>query len=177
MRLFRWLFLATLSLVLMVQLRLIDGALTSPDTPWGIVGFELAFTRERAAAIIAVWRSMSVTESALVSLGVDVVFLLVYPFMFRCLVQLLRRDDGSGFQRLGASLAAAVLACIPLDALENALLWRELVAGASTPLAVTAGVAASLKFLLVVVTAAWCGAALIRRFARGDGRKTAGTES
>lgn len=163
MRLFRWLFLATLSLVLMVQLRLIDGALASPDTPWGILGFELAFTRERAAAIIAVWASMGVTESALVSLGVDVVFLLVYPFMFRCLVQLLRRDDSSGFQRLGASLAAAVLACIPLDALENALLWRELVAGASTPLAVTAGVAASIKFLLVLVTAVWCVGALSKR--------------
>ncbi|MEN9592463.1 MAG: hypothetical protein RJA21_930, partial [Gemmatimonadota bacterium] len=51
MRFFGWLFLATLSLVLMVQLRLIDGALASPDTPWGIVGFELAFTRDRAAAI------------------------------------------------------------------------------------------------------------------------------
>jgi hypothetical protein len=163
MRLLKWLFLATLSLVLMVQLRLIDGALTSPDTPWGIVGFELAFTRDRATAIIAVWRSMGVTESALVSLGVDVAFLLVYPFMFRSLVQLLRRDDGSSYQRVGARLAAAVLACIPLDALENALLWRELVAGASTPLALAVGLAASIKFLLVLVTAAWCVGALVKR--------------
>lgn len=177
MRFFGWLFLATLSLVLMVQLRLIDGALASPDTPWGMVGFELAFTRERAAAMIAVWRSMGVTESALVSLGVDVVFLLVYPFMFRRLLQLLRRDDGSTFQRIGEWLATAVLVCIPLDALENALLWRMLDAGASTPLAMAAGVAASLKFLLVVVTAAWCGAALIRRFAQGDWRKAVGTDS
>jgi hypothetical protein len=163
MRFFGWLFLATLSLVLMVQLRLIDGALTSLDTPWGIVGFELAFTRDRAAAIIAVWRSMGVTESALVSLGVDVAFLLVYPFMFRCLVQLLRCDDGSAFQRLGPPLSAAVLVCIPLDAIENALLWRELVAGASTPLALAAGVAASSKFLLLLVTAAWCVGALPKR--------------
>jgi hypothetical protein len=177
MRFFGWLFLATLSLVLMVQLRLIDGALASPDTPWGIVGFELAFTRERAAAMIAVWRSMGVTESALVSLGVDVVFLVVYPFMFRRLVLLLRRDDGSGFQQLGVRLSAAVLVCIPLDALENALLWRMLDAGASTPLALAAGVAASLKFLLVVVTAAWCGAALMRRFARGGWRSAVGTDS
>jgi hypothetical protein len=177
MRFFGWLFLATLSLVLMVQLRLIDGALASPDTPWGIVGFELAFTRDRAAAIIAVWRSMGVTDNALVSLGVDVAFLLVYPFMFRSLVQLLRRDDGSTFQRLGPPLSAAVLVCVPLDAIENALLWRELVAGASMPLAAAAGVAASLKFLLVVVTAAWCGAALIRRFAQSTGRKAVGTDS
>lgn len=71
MRFFGWLFLATLSLVLMVQLRLIDGALTSPDTPWGIVGFELAFTQVRAAEMLRVWDSMGVRESALVSLGVD----------------------------------------------------------------------------------------------------------
>ena len=163
MRLLQWLFLATLSLVLLVQLRLIDGALTSPDTPWGIVGFELAFTRDRAAAMIVVWRSMGVTESALVSLGVDVAFLLVYPFMFRSLVQLLRRDDGSEFQRGGARLASLVLACIPLDALENALLWRMLASGASTPLALVAGVAATAKFLLILATVAWCAGALVRR--------------
>ncbi len=163
MRFFGWLFLATLSLVLMVQLRLTDGALMSPETPWGIVGFELAFTQVRAAEIMSTWRSMGVTETALVSLGVDVAFLLVYPFMFRGLVQLLRRDDGSDFQRVGARLAFAVLLCIPLDALENAVLWRELVAGASTPLAVTAGLAASLKFLLVLLTAAWCVGALVTR--------------
>jgi hypothetical protein len=163
MRVLRWLFLATLSLVLLVQLRLIDGALTSPDTPWGIVGFELAFTSTRATAIMAVWRSMGVTDNALVSLGVDVAFLLVYPFMFRSLVQLLQRGDGSAFQRFGARLSAAVLACIPLDALENALLWRELAAGASTPLALAAGMAASIKFLLVFVTAAWCVGALVQR--------------
>jgi hypothetical protein len=163
MRVLRWLFLATLSLVLLVQLRLIDGALTSPETPWGIVGFELAFTEGRATGMLSVWQSMGVTDSALVSLGVDVVFLLAYPFMFRSLVQLLRRDDGSGFQRLGARLSSAVLLCIPLDALENALLWRELAAGASTPLALTAGMAASIKFLLILVTAAWCVGALSKR--------------
>lgn len=163
MRFFGWLFLATLSLVLMVQLRLIDGALTSPDTPWGIVGFELAFTQVRAAEMLRVWDSMGVRESALVSLGVDVAFLLVYPFMLRGLVRLLQRSDGSDFQRIGARLAGAVLVCIPLDALENALLWRELVAGASTPLALVAGVAASIKFLLVLLTAAWCVGALVTR--------------
>lgn len=163
MRLLGWLFLATLSLVLMVQLRLADGALTSPETPWGIVGFELAFTQVRAAEIMRVWRSMGVIENARVSLGVDVAFLLVYPFMFRGLMQLLRRDDGSTFQRVGGQLASAVLVCIPLDALENALLWRMLVAGASTPLALVAGVAATIKFLLVLITAAWCAGALFRR--------------
>ena len=163
MRFFGWLFLATLSLVLLIQLRLIDGALTSPETPGGIVGFELAFTEARAAAMMNVWRSLGVTETALVSLGVDVAFLLVYPFMLRGLVQLLRRNDGSDFQRIGGRLTAAVLVCIPLDALENALLWRELVAGASTPLALVAGVAASIKFLLVLLSVAWCVGALVTR--------------
>lgn len=163
MRLLRWLFLTTLSLVLMIQLRLIDGGLTSPETPGGIVGFELAFTQTRAAEMMRVWSSMGVTEMALVSLGVDVAFLLVYPFMFRSLIQLLQRKDGSRFQRIGATLSVAVLTCIPLDALENVLLWRMLAVGASTPWALIAGVAASIKFLLVFVTAGWCAGALLQR--------------
>lgn len=163
MRFLRWLFLATLSLVLLIQLRLADSALTSPETPWGIVGFELAFTQLRAAEILSAWSLMGVTENARVSLGVDVAFLLAYPFMCRELVLLLCRNDSSHFHRMGARLAIAVLACIPLDALENALLWHMLNAGASTPLALMAGVAASSKFLLVFVTAAWCVGALFRR--------------
>ena len=163
MRLLGWLFRATLSLVLMVQLRLADSALSSPETPLGIVGFGLAFTELRAAEIISVWRSMGVIENARVSLGVDVAFLLVYPFMLRGLVHLLQRDDGSSVERVGGWFASAVLLCIPLDALENAALWRMLVAGASPSLALIAGIAATSKFLLVLLTAAWCAGALFRR--------------
>lgn len=163
MRFFGWLFLATLSLILLIQLSLADLALRSPETPWGMVGFALAFTPDRAGAIIEVWRGRGVTENALVILGLDVAFLLVYPFMLRGLVHLLRRDQASATERRGARLSTVVLLCIPLDALENATLWRMLVAGASAPLALVAGIAATIKFLLVLMTVAWCVGALVRR--------------
>jgi hypothetical protein len=162
-RLLRWLFFASLSVIMLLQLRGMDGKLITPDTPYGIVGYELAFTAVRADAIIAVWRSMDVIEAVKVSLGFDVFFLLVYPWFFRTSVQLLRRDDGTTFQGVGQTLAGAVLACLPLDALENALLWRMLDQGASPPLTVIAGLAAALKFLLVLATGLWCLVALSRR--------------
>ncbi len=154
MRLFTWLFLASLSLVLMVQLQLIDAPLRSPETPYGIVGLELAFTAARAARMLAVWKSMDVLEAALVGIGVDLVFMVVYPFMLRSWVTLLRGDS---------RVCRAVLVCIPLDAIENFALWRMIDSGASTSMALLAGIAASLKFVLLLLTVAYCVGVLFRR--------------
>ena len=164
-----WLFFATLSLILLLQLRGIDAPLVTDVTPWGIVSYELAFTTARAQAMLDTWRIAGVTESARVSLGVDVGFLLVYPWFFRWSVALLRRPGfstpGTTFDRLGATLRTAVLGCIGLDALENWLLWRMIEDGASQPAAMLAGLSASAKFLLVLATTLWCLVAISRRFA------------
>lgn len=165
-RLLTWLFFATLSLILLLQLRGIDGAL-SAVTPGGIVAYELAFTAERARAILDVWRIADVTETARVSLGVDVGFLLVYPWFFWWSVRLLRAPrfgaSGSRWHRAGGVLGTAVLACTPLDALENWCLWRMIETGATPTMAALAGTAATLKFLLVLTTALWCLAVLSKR--------------
>lgn len=166
-RLLTWLFFATLSLILLLQLRGIDGPL-SAVTPGGILAYELAFTADRAKAILDVWRIAGVTESARVSLGVDVGFLLVYPWFFWLSVRLLRIPrfvvTGSTMDRAGAVLGLAVLVCTPLDAFENWALWRMIEDGPRGTLAMLAGVAASAKFVLVLATALWCLVALSRRF-------------
>lgn len=166
-RLLIWLFFATLSLILLLQLRGIDAPLAAV-TPGGILAYELSFTAERARAILEVWRIAGVTESARVSLGVDVGFLLVYPWFFRHSVQLLRTPrfvmDGGRMHRVGGILGLVVLACTPLDLLENWALWQQIEHGASGTLAALAGGAASLKFALVLVTTLWCLVALSRRF-------------
>lgn len=165
-RLFAWLFFATLSLILLLQLRGIDAPL-SAVTPGGIVAYELAFTAQRAREILDLWKISGVTESARVSLGVDVGFLLVYPWFFRWSIQLLRRprfsDAGTTLDTVGVKLGTAVLACIPLDGLENWCLWRMIENGPSTSMAALAGVSASLKFLLVFAATLWCLTALSRR--------------
>jgi hypothetical protein len=168
----RWLFLATLSAILLLQLRGLDEPLRTPDTPQGIVGFELAATRTEAARMLAAWRSAGVLEAAKVSLGVDMGFLLAYPFFLRSTVGLLRRRVRAGrLARGGDLLARAVLACIPLDLVENLLLWRMVDGGATAWGAGAAAACAGVKFLLVAAAAGWSLVALV---ARWRGRRPVG---
>jgi hypothetical protein len=163
----RWLFFASLSIILLLQLRGLDSTLISPETPYGIVGYELAFTASRAQGILSAWRGMDVLETVRVSLGLDVAFLLVYPWLFRTSAQLLRKHNGTGFDRLGGWLALWVLACTPLDLTENLVLWRMLETGVTSWGAALAGTVATIKFLLVLAAGLWCLVALSRRFAQG----------
>ena len=50
MRIFTWLFFVTLSAILMLQLRGFDSDLHTPDTPHGIVGYELAWSARKRPA-------------------------------------------------------------------------------------------------------------------------------
>lgn len=164
MRHFAWLFSATLSAILLLQLRGLDAPLHTTGTPWGMVGFELAFTAARAQAMIDAWRAVDAIETARVGLGVDMGFLLAYPWFFRLSISLLRRPAAdNAMDRLGAWLARAILACIPLDAIENVALWQQVSHEASAGLAALAGIAATLKFLLLLLAGAWCLAELGRR--------------
>lgn len=170
MRIFGWLFLATLSLVLMVQLTFLGRPLHVPEAPAGIVSFELAFTPERAAAIADAWRKEGVLETARVSLGLDVVFLLIYPAFFALSVGLLRtavqryapHSTTPRVHDLGRPLMWLVLLCTPLDALENYLLWQILAEGATPARTLLAGTAATIKFLLVATALVWCLIAVAR---------------
>jgi hypothetical protein len=165
MRLLTWLFFATLSLILMLQLRGFDETLRTADTPRGIVGYELAWSAAQSSTYLDAWRSADALETAKISLGIDFAFLLAYPLMFATGVALLVRLPTTGtFDRVGAVLRRAVLLCIPLDATENVALWRMIDHGASESLAHLAAVCASIKFLLVIATALWCIAAIFRRF-------------
>ncbi len=169
MRFFGWLFLATLSMVLMLQLRTLDSGLRTQDTPRGIIGYELAFSRDRAELILETWRNHGVLETARVSLGLDVAFLLVYPIFLAMSVQSLLSAPwmvNPVFSRMGRALGWGILLCIPLDALENVLLWQMISSGASGGRALLAGIAATAKFLLVITTAVWSLMALGRRWIR-----------
>ena len=168
-----WLFFATLSAILMLQLRGFDSALRIEGAPGGIVGYELAWSAARASTYLSTWDAASVLETAKVSLGVDFVFLIAYPLMFYTGAALLLRTPPTGaFDRFGAVARRAVLLCIPLDAAENLLLWRMIDHGASDTLAHLATICASVKFLLVLVVALWCLAAVVRRLTTRSGVRT-----
>ena len=158
----RWLFLATLSAILLLQLRGLDEPLRTPETPRGIVGFELAGTRAEADRMLGAWRTAGVLEAAKVSLGVDMGFLLAYPFFLRSTVGLLRRRVRPGrLARGGDWLARAVLVCGPLDLAESLLLWRMVDGGATAWGAGAAAACPGVKFLLVAAAAGWSLLALV----------------
>ncbi len=172
MRFFRWLFPATLTLVMLLQLNSMDTALRTPETPWGMIGYQLAFTPERAAGMLGVWKSRDLFETLRVSLGFDGIFLVVYPLFLSISVKGLLGSTRLAARRMlirsGGVLRWLVLLCIPLDATENVLLWLMMDSTPGTAFTLSAGVMASGKFLLVALTLGWCLSALaLRQFSPG----------
>jgi hypothetical protein len=164
-----WLILTGIATaVLYVVLIVLDRKLTDTGGA-SIVGFELAWTEERAAEILAEWGSDG-HDYARWSLWID------YPFMasygaFLALAALATRDFAveSGRRALAAAgrfAPAAAIAAACFDAIENAFLLLVLgghVSGAGPAIASTA---ASIKFLLLafaIVYALWGLASRWRR--------------
>lgn len=170
MRLFTWLFFATLSIILFLQRRGFDADLHTPESPRGIIGYEMAWTSGRANEIIASWRRNAVIEEAKVRLGVDFAFVLAYPLWLATGVGLLLNtgrsrsaSTPSALTRSGSILYRAVLVCIPLDIVKNLLLWRMLNTGASDFPAHLATLCAIAKFLVVAIVLLWTFVALAHR--------------
>jgi hypothetical protein len=170
MRIFTWLFFATLSIILFLQRLSFNADLKTPATPYGIIGYELAWSPEHAQTIITEWRANDVIETARVRLGIDFAFLLAYPVLLSLGVRLLSgraRLTSAGpntpFQQAGFWLARGVLVCIPLDIIKNLMLWHMLNVGATGALSHLATACAIFKFLLAGVTILWSLVALTHR--------------
>lgn len=158
--------LAGLSLLLAV----LDAPLAHAGAPHGIVSFELAGSRDAAAAVLAGWDDAERVRAGL-ALGLDAVYLLVYPAWLALavggLAARLSRGAGSGVAsaarragvRAGPVLAWAVLLAAPLDAVENAALAVQLLHGAGAAAARLAAACAAPKFALVAAAAAYVLAA------------------
>lgn len=117
---------------------------------YGIVPYELAFSAQRAGAILDTWGSAG-REAARQSLWMDFGFMPAYGVFFASLTLLVTRAQRRWWQRVGLGLVAAPLAAMLLDGLENLMLLAILdAAGAVPPASVlVAGVAATLKFTLL----------------------------
>ena len=165
MPLLRWTFFATLSLILWLQMRGLNESLTTPDTPLGLVGYEIAWSATRATSIVDAWRSQSLLETAKVRLGLGFAFLLAYPLMLRTgATLLLRLPPANAFDRFGQVIRRAVLLCMPLDVVSNLALWRMLDHGATPSVVHLASISAVVRFVLVIGTTLWCLAAIVRKF-------------
>lgn len=147
-----FLVLSVLLGVLSIALAALGAPLVTAAAPWGIVSYEFAGTAEGAGRVLASW-SPAAREHAMLTLGLDFLYLLVYPAWLSLACVFLA---GNGFQPgPGIALAWAVLAAGALDAVENLALIRLLTAGPGDAAAGLAWACAGVKFALVLSAAAY----------------------
>jgi len=157
----------TLLLVgLSLWLTAVGQELVTAEAPRGIISFELAWSLDRSAAIIRSW-SEAARAAAMFSLGLDYLYLVVYPAWFSLAAVRLGRRLGGQWNLVGVAVSWAVLAAAPLDALENHALIQQLVHAPSAFYAQLAWWCAVPKFVLVVIAAVYlvmaCIASLVAR--------------
>lgn len=173
----RWLWLLGIAaLVLLVVLALLDARMTDTGGP-GIVGFELAWTSERAAEILGEWGSKG-HDAALASLWLDYAYLVAYGAFLWLAIRALRDAAAARgcvrFARPGGVIALLALVGAAADAVEDAFLLLVLgghLESAGPPLAASF---ATLKFVCLVVAIGYLLSGLValgvaRRRGSGSG--------
>ena len=141
--------------VLMVALTAINAPLATAAAPRGMVSFELAGSVAEVRRILASWDETA-RISAAFSLGLDYVFLALYPTTIALACLRAARPFAAGGSRLAALAPLAVwlawgqwLAGL-LDAIENAALYRVLLGPVTEPWPAVARACALPKFALVL---------------------------
>lgn len=149
-----WWSLLALTLLVGGVIALIDEGLRTPAAPLGIVSFELCAYSNACADVVASWDSKA-RQLAALSLGIDYLFLVLYPaviFVSLLLVapllppRLERFTRGSGWAAWGMGFA---------DAFENYFLTQMLLSESVLGLGWPAAVFASIKFAILAFTLTW----------------------
>lgn len=151
---------------LLHRLGVIDQALINRTAPQGIISLQLAGDQATAAAILQSWARAGALNAARDSLRVDTLFLLVYPATLALACRQLAGGLGDDLIGVGRRLGWVVLACAPLDALENLALKAMLERGADDFLAPAASVCAGVKFGLVFLALGFLSTCLLARMRR-----------
>jgi len=163
-----WITLA-LALTALAALTLIDAGLKTPVAPHGIVSFELCAYGKRCAAMLQAW-SPHARDLALLSLGLDYLFMLLYPGAI-CLALLLAQARTAGRARAWThALAGGIWLTALADATENFCLIQMTLAspiGSAPGLtaqtwAWPASLAATVKFAVLGIALAWLAAVYAR---------------
>jgi len=140
--------LGAVVLVLSIVLGVVGAPLTTAEAPAGIVSFEFVQSGEHAARILGSW-SPAAREAAALTLGLDFLYLVVYPAWLSLCCVLVARRLGGRAARVGVWIAWLVLAAALFDAVENIASIRILTAGPSDGLARVSRLSAAPKFALV----------------------------
>ncbi len=144
--------LTVLLISLSAWLSSIGRELVTVEAPYGIVSYVFAGGLERSAAILASW-SASAKAAAMLSLGLDYLYLLVAPAWLSLAAARLGALLGAGWHAAGVRVSWIVLGSAPFDAAENHALIQQLMYGPTEIHAQLAWWWAVPKFALVAVAA------------------------
>lgn len=138
---------AVAALVMAARLAPLDHILQA-RVPQGILALEFAWSEARARELLAAWQGLE----AVIRLQTwwDYLFLLCYPLALSLACAMLSGAPGNPVPMVGAFVAWAVLAAVPLDAIENLAMLRMMDQGASETLAKLATWCAGLKFTVLL---------------------------
>lgn len=119
--------LITATVGLSIVLSSIGQSLKNQTAPQGIISFELAGSKSRAEEILGSW-SQSARHDAFLSIGVDYLFLCVYPLAISlaCVTTGAQLAQYRTFAKTGAVLSWLVLGAGALDGVENFAMIRML---------------------------------------------------
>ena len=143
--------LVLIDMVLIAVFSYLDQSLRNQTTTQGIISFELAGSEAKARAIVESWNTAS-RDTALFSLGLDYLFLFIYPLTLSLMCHLVASRiwyPKSLIAKLGGLLAWLVLLAGLLDAIENYSLLQILKFSDYTFWPILAKYCASAKFGLI----------------------------
>ena len=127
-----WL-LAVLTVGILALLGYLGTALITASAPTGMLSYNLAGSGTRASAVLASWSGQA-RERALLFLGLDYLYLFIYPAFISlgcARLALSLSHSAPRLAALGRSLSWLVLAAGGFDAVENYALIRQLLTAPS----------------------------------------------
>jgi hypothetical protein len=132
--------------------QLLNAPLVTPAAPYGIVSHQLAWTPEKAQAILNSWSGRASMFAAF-GLGLDFLFIPSYVFtvgLGALLAAGRHRNMAVWLRKLGIYATYGVFIGAVFDVLENILQAQQFLNGIVTaPVTVLTGICASLKFGLL----------------------------
>lgn len=143
-----------LTLLSGAALAVIDPYLRIPTSPIGIVSYEFCGFQDSCRSMVEAWSPYQQLMTAL-SLGVDYLFMLVYPATICFALLLVAQQLSPRLQRSTRIVAWSAWVAGVADALENYCLAQMLLAPDVTGYAWPASMFATVKFTFVGITLLW----------------------
>lgn len=137
-----------------VGLGIIDASLKVPASPNGIISFEFCGFMSSCDAILGQW-SIKGQQLAMLSLGLDYLFMVIYPSLVCIGLLLVAAVVPARLKNLTTILAWLALGAGLADAGENFFLIRIILDGTGTSYGGLASTCSVIKFAILGITLGW----------------------